>query len=139
VLVPLDHYYLSFLSMISLSVYILSSIPFLFADDTKCMQIINSFLDANHLQGEFHSVAVIPIFSSVKVNLFIFTSGQKLQLLPTHTWSMAKQSSENRSTKPGDYLHQHSLWSEHCYHTLGFLHHIFKTNYIQVKKQLYIL
>jgi len=96
VLVPLGHYYLSFLSIISLSVFYLW---FPFCLQMTCTKCLQTLLDTNHLLEEFHSVAVIPIFSSMKVNLFIFTSGQKLQPLLTHTWSMAKQSSKNQSTK----------------------------------------
>jgi len=128
---------------------ILSSIPFLFADDTKCLQIINSSNDINHLQEDINNVSCW----SCNTNL-IFNEAKFVHI---HFWSrdstVPYTYTVNDKTIPKKSLHKdlgitftaNLQWSEHykvittkAYQTLGLLRRTFKTNNIQVKKQLFI-
>ena len=130
---------------------ILSSIPFLFADDTKCLQIINSSRSngINHLQEDINNVSCW----SCNTNL-IFNEAKFVHI---HFWSrdstVPYTYMVNGKTIPKKSLHKdlgitftaNLQWSEHykvitakAYQTLGLLRRTFKTNNIQVKKQLFI-
>ena len=125
------------------------SIPYLYADDTKCLNTISSPTDIQDLQNDLNNVSLW----SLRWKLF-FNENKFMHIRFCSTIS------NNTSTykindlaidcklyhKDLGILYSHNLtWTEHyklitvkAYNTLGLLRRIFKTNNIQAKKHLYI-
>jgi len=126
---------------------ILSSIPFLFADDTKSLQITNSLSDINCLQEDINNISHWSYntlqWSKIYSSLLLAKSyNSSLHIDYTINGKPILQKSIHKDL--GINFTNNLQWSE--YHktiapkALGLLHRIFKTNNIQVKKQFtYIL
>ena len=118
----------------------LSSISFLFADDTKCMQIIKSSNDRHHLQQDINNISCW----SCNTNL-LFNEAKFIHLhfwpivLTVHYIYMVNGKAIPWHEDLGITVTANLQWSEHykditvkAYCNLGLLHRTFKSNNIQL-------
>ena len=67
-----------------------SAIPFIFADDTKCLLAIKSTSDSDKLQQDINNISTWSYTFNplTNLNLYIYASGKKLHLTHQNMQSM---------------------------------------------------
>ena len=125
------------------------SIPFIYADDTKCLKDIHSSIDIDNLQSDLSNV------SSWSSNWKLFFNEAKfihvrffapnLDTPPIYTINNKTIEHKTQHKDLGVLYCNDLSWTEHynciiskAYKTLGLLRRTFKSNNIQTKKLLYI-
>ena len=125
------------------------STPYLYADDTKCLNTIHSLADMQDLQNDLDNVSTWSLrwrlfFNESKFVHIRFCSSNSDS---TTTYKIKDRAIDRKSYHKdlGIYYSYNLTWTEHykhisvkAYNTLGLLRRSFKTNNIQAKKQLYI-
>ena len=126
-----------------------SAIPFIFADDTKCLHVIRSTEDTKKLQADINNASNWSITSDLLFNeskfihlRFYFKTTTDL---PTYTINGNSIKSVLQHKDLGVTFSSDFNWSAHyniittkAYKTLGLIRQTFKTICINAKKQLYI-
>ena len=126
-----------------------SAIPFIFADDTKCLHIIRSTEDTRKLQVDINNAYDWSITSDLFFNeskIFHLRFHSKITTdLPTYTINRTPIKSVLQHKDLGITFSSDLNWSAHyniittkAYKTLGLIRRTFKTISINAKKQLYI-
>ena len=125
------------------------STPYLYADDTKCLNTISSPTDIQDLQNDLNNVSLWNLRWKLFFNENKFVHIRFCSTISNNTTTykindMAVDCKLHH--KDLGILYSHNLtWTEHykhitekAYNTLGLFRRTFKTNNIQAKKHLYI-
>ena len=128
---------------------VVHSIPYLYADDTKCLNAICSSADTVNLQSDLDRVSSWSLRWKLlfNENKFVHIRFSSTYSINTATYKINNREIDRRMHhKDLGIIYSYNLtWSEHydhiivkAYNTLGLLRRTFKINNIQAKKQLYI-
>ena len=125
------------------------STPFLYADDTKCLNIINSLNDIDNLQTDLLNVSSWSLrwklfFNETKFTHVRFCAANS-DTTPTYTINGQVIDHKTHHKDLGIFFSSDLSWTKHynhiipkAYKTLGLLRRTFKSNNTQTKKLLYI-
>ena len=124
------------------------SIPYLYADDTKCQNTVRSLTDTYNLQHDLDSVSLWSIRWKLffNENKFVHIRFHSLNPNSSITYKINDRVIDCKShhKELGIFFKNNLTWIDHydhiimkAYSTSGLLHRTFKTNNVQVKKQLY--
>ena len=123
-----------------------SAIPFIFADDTKCLLAIKSTSDSDKLQQDINNISTWSYTFNLLFNesKFVHLRFWQKTSLDTPRYpingNLIRRMSQHKDL--GVTFSTDLHWTEHyntkAYQTLGLLRHTFSVSSIAVKKQLYI-
>ena len=125
------------------------STPYLYADDTKCLNTIRSLTDTYSLQYDLDNVSLWSLRWKLffNENKFVHIRFHSLNHNGSITYKINDRVIDCKLHHKdlGIFFNNNLTWTDHydhiitkAYNTLGLLHRTFKTNNVQVKKQLYI-
>ena len=125
------------------------STPYLFADDTKCLNAICSPADIVDLQSDLDGVSSWSLKWKLffNENKFVHIRFNSTNSVSTASYRIGGREIERKTHHKdlGVIYNNNLIWTEHydyiivkAYNTLGLLRRTFKNNNIQAKKQLYI-
>ena len=125
------------------------STPYLYADDTKCLNTIRSLTDTYDLQYDLDNVSLWSLRWKLffNGNKFVHIRFHSLNPNSSITYKINDKVIDRKSHHKdlGIFFNNNLTWTYHydhiitkAYNTLGLLCRTFKTNNVQVKKQLYI-
>ena len=127
------------------------SLPFLFADDTKCCTRILSLNDSSHLQADLDAIHTWSLSSSLTFNiskccLLCFSNRSVKQISSTYFFNGDKIPSLNQCRDLGVIFSSNLSWSHHhdmilakAYKQLGLIRRTFSSSMsVRAKKILYL-
>ena len=128
---------------------VVHSTPYLYADDTKCLNTIRSLTDTYDLQYDLDNVSLWSLRWKLffNENKFVHIRFHSLNPNSSITYKINDRVIDRKSHHKdlGIFFNNNLTWTDHydhiitkAYNALGLLRRTFKTNNIQVKKQLYI-